>query len=167
MFVLAAAASVKSDKLEDFANFVPTVVVKDVRASWSSDKEADNSPKVSNVEPAVPIILSILSCTNAVVAILVESSVPVCVGAVGLPVNDGESKLAFKSKAVCVAVETGLFASDVLSTLPSPTIPFDTPLTVPVKVGESKLAFKSSAVCVAVDTGLFASDVLSTLPRPT
>ena len=53
--VLAAAASVKSDKLSDLASFVPTVVVKDVKASWSSDSEADNSPKVSNVEPAVPI----------------------------------------------------------------------------------------------------------------
>ena len=29
--------------------------------------------------------------------------------------------LAFKSRAACVAVETGLLASDVLSTLPSPT----------------------------------------------
>ena len=41
------------------------------------------------------------------------------------------------SKAVCVAVDTGLLASDVLSTLPRPTIALVTPETVPVNVGEA------------------------------
>ena len=58
-------------------------------------------------------------------------------------------------------------ASDVLSTLPSPTIPAVMPPTVPVKVGEASGAFKASAASWGVETGLLASDVLSTLPKPT
>ena len=38
-----------------------------------------------------------------------------------VPVNVGEANGAFKLSAVCVAVLTGLFKSDVLSRLPSPT----------------------------------------------
>ena len=72
----AVPASAKSDKLLVFANFVPTVVVNDARPDWSDANEADNSPSVSNVEPAVPIISSILPCTNAVDAILVEELLP-------------------------------------------------------------------------------------------
>jgi hypothetical protein len=34
----------------------------------------------------------------------------------------GEAKFAFKFNAVCCLVDTGLFASLVLSTLPNPTI---------------------------------------------
>ena len=89
------------------------------------------------------------------------------VDATTLPENIGETKFAFKSKADCVAVETGLLASVVLSTLSNPTIDLVIPLTVPVNVGEAKLAFKSKADCVAVETGLFASVVLSTLSNPT
>ena len=66
-----------------------------------------------------------------------------------------------------MAVEIGLLASDVLSTLPKPTMAAVMPETVPVKVGEALSAFKSRAACVAVDTGLLASDVLFTLPKPT
>jgi len=75
-------------------------------------------------------------------------------------------KLDFKFKAVCVAVDTGLFASLVLSTLPKPTIVLSIPLTVPVKVGDAKSAFKFKAVCVAVDTGLFASLVVVYITKP-
>jgi len=57
------------------------------------------------------------------------------VGYTTVPVNVGDAKLDFKFKAVCVAVDTGLFASLVLSTLPKPTIVLSIPLTVPVKVG--------------------------------
>ena len=64
-------------------------------------------------------------------------------------------------------METGLLASAVLFTLPSPTIDLLIPLTVPVKVGLARFALRSSAVCCAVETGLFASLVLVTLPRPT
>ena len=110
-----------------------------------------------------------------------------------VPVKVGEAKsafkfkdastllmLAFKFRAVCVAVEIGLLASDVLSALPKPTIPFEMPPTVPVKVGEAKsafkfkdastyvmLVFKSKADCVEVEIGLLASEVLSALPKPT
>ena len=48
-----------------------------------------------------------------------------------VPVNVGEARLAFKSNAVCVAVDIGLFASLVLSTFPSPTSPL-TKVTTPV-----------------------------------
>ena len=61
----------------------------------------------------------------------------VAVGAKGVPVKVGEAILAFKSKAVCCSVDTGLSASEVLFTLPKPTIDLSIPDTVPVKVGES------------------------------
>ena len=84
------------------------------------------------------------------------------------------AKASFKSNAVWVAVEIGLFKSLVLSTLPRPIIALVIPFTVPVKVGElisafsSKIfCFKSSAFWTAVEIGLFKSLVLSTFPRPT
>ena len=60
--------------------------------------------------------------------------------------------------AVCVAVETGLLASEVLSTLPKPTSPLTNPvgevidapvgiITVPVNVGEVIGALASNAIC--------------------
>jgi len=82
---------------------------------------------------------------------------------------------AFKLSSVCVAPDTGLPASVVLSTLLRPTIVLVIPETevafvkdtAPVKLGLSLDAFKLSSVCVALDTGLLASVVLSTLLRPT
>ena len=44
----------------------------------------------------------------------------------------------FKFNAVCVAVDIGLFASEVLSTSPNPTIALLIPETVPVNVGFAK-----------------------------
>ena len=79
----------------------------------------------------------------------------------------GDAIVDFRSSAVCCAVDTGLFASVVLSTFPSPTIDCVIPPTVPVKVGDAIVAFRSNAVCCAVETGLFASVVLSTFARPT
>ena len=55
-------------------------------------------------------------------------------------------ELAFKAKAVCVAFETGLSASVVLSTLVKPTIVLSIPETVPVKVGDARFAFKANEV---------------------
>ena len=49
-----------------------------------------------------------------------------------VPVNEGLFRFAFKSNADCVAVETGLFKSEVLSTFDNPTIDFVRPVTVPV-----------------------------------
>ena len=66
-----------------------------------------------------------------------------------------------------MAVEIGLLASDVLLTLPKPTMAAVMPETVPVKVGDAVLAFKPKAAEVAVETGLIKSEVLSTLPKPT
>ena len=74
---------------------------------------------------------------------------------------------ALASSAVCVKVEMGLPRSEVLSTLPKPTIALVIPVTVPVKVGLARGALALSAVCVKVGVGLLASVVLSTLPRPT
>jgi hypothetical protein len=84
-----------------------------------------------------------------------------------VPVNVGLAAFALRLNAVCCAVETGLFASEVLVTLPRPTIDAVIPPTVPVNVGLARGALRSSAVCCAVETGLFASLVLVTLPRPT
>ncbi len=88
-----------------------------------------------------------------------------------IPVKVGDSKGAFKSKfafeafvsnAACVATETGLLASLVLSKFPKPTIAAVTPETVPVNVGDAEGAFKSNAVCIAAEIGLLTSLVLST-----
>ena len=72
------------------------------------------------------------------------------VGAAGVPVKVGELISALRFKAVCPAVDTGLLASEVLSTFPSPTCVAVTeiPETVPVKVGEAIVLFVS--VCVPV-----------------
>lgn len=83
-----------------------------------------------------------------------------------VPVNEGPARFAFKFKAVCVAVDTGLLASEVLLQFPSPTMAAVIPETVPVKLGDAKFAFRLRAVCVAVDTGLLASLVLFTFPSP-
>ena len=66
--------------------------------------------------------------TNAVVAIAVDASLALCVtamvpvGKVGVPVNTGDNKLAFRFKAASCAVLTGLFTSLVLSTFPNPKL---------------------------------------------
>ena len=84
-----------------------------------------------------------------------------------MPVNAGLALGASKFSAVWVAVDIGLLASEVLLTLPNPTIAAVIPLTVPVKVGLASGANKFNAAWVAVDIGLLASEVLLTLPRPT
>ena len=105
------------------------------------------------------------------VASFVLLSVAVCVGAVGLPVRAGEANGASKFNAAWVAVDIGLLASEVLLTLPRPTIAAVMPLTVPVNVGLAmgavRLAIRFNAAWVAVDIGLLASEVLLTLPKPT
>ena len=67
--------------------------------------------------------------------------VALIVGAVAVPVNvglaRGATRLAIIFSAVCVALEMGLSASEVLFTFPRPTIAAVIPLTVPVKVGLS------------------------------
>ena len=50
------------------------------------------------------------------------------------PVNVGFARLAFKSRAVCWGVLTGLLASVVLSTLLNPTMDLVMPDTVLVKL---------------------------------
>ena len=77
------------------------------------------------------------------------------------PVKVGLANGAFKSRAPCVALEMGLFESEVLSTLPRPTIDLVMPLTVPMKVGLANRALLLRAPCVALEMGLLASDVLS------
>ena len=84
-----------------------------------------------------------------------------------VPVNVGLARSALRSSAACCAVETGLLASEVLLTLPRPTIDLVMPLTVPVNVGLARLALRSSAACCAVETGFAASEVFVTLPSPT
>ena len=66
--------------------------------------------------------------------LLNDASLETIVGVVNVPVNVGESIFAFKLSAVSVAVDTGLFASDVLSTFPSPTVLLVIPETAPINV---------------------------------
>ena len=62
----------------------------------------------------------IADCTKAVLAIWLVLVPLAAVGTVGIPVSAGEANGALVSKAVWVAVEIGLFASLVLSTLLRP-----------------------------------------------
>ena len=61
-------------------------------------------------------------------------------GTVTVPVKVGDANGHFNASAVVVAVETGLFASLVLSQFPRPIISFVIPETVPVKVGDARVA---------------------------
>ena len=83
------------------------------------------------------------------------------VGKLGVPVKVGESMGAFRFKAVCPAVLTGLSASAVLSTFPKPTIDLVIPPTVPVKVGEA-----NGAAPVTSATGMLALAVIDEVPDP-
>jgi len=60
--------------------------------------------------------------------------------------------------AVCVAVDIGLLASDVLSTFARPTIDLSIPLTVPVNVGLfiGALAAKSETKLLIFDCSIAA-----------
>ena len=55
-------------------------------------------------------------------------------GVVNVPVKVGPDILDFKFNALWVAVDTGLFASLVLSILATPTVVFDNPFTDPIKL---------------------------------
>ena len=74
--------------------------------------------EASSIEEAFTPVNPEPSPTNAV-----AETVPVAEMApeIMVPVNVGEASGAFKSNAVCVAVEIGLSESEVLSTLPRPT----------------------------------------------
>ena len=80
-------------------------------------------------------------------------------GRVTVPLKLGDAKFAFRFKAVCWAVDTGLFASLVSFTLLKPTIAAVMPETVPVKVGLASGAFSESAVVMvdAYDWSLFSA----------
>ena len=120
----------------------PVVAVFGVKPVEPAEKEDTPAPPTAAV-------------TKAVVAICVVLVAGAAVGADGTPVSVGLAKSAFKFSAVCVAVETGLLRSLVLSTFPNPTILLVIPDTVPVKVGLAKLAFKFKLAIVAyVDDAL-------------
>ena len=65
-----------------------------------------------------------------------------------VPVNVGDARFAFKSNAVCCVVLTGLFASEVLSTLPRPTSPLTIPVGVVITGEVSVLLVKVSAPAI-------------------
>ena len=67
-----------------------------------------------------------------------------------MPVRTALARGAFKSNAACAAVEMGLAASEVLFTLPKPTMVAVIPLTVPVKVGFAIGAFVAIVVVTLV-----------------
>jgi hypothetical protein len=72
--------------------------------------------------------------------------VALIVGAASVPVNVGLASGANKFNAVWVAVDIGLLASEVLLTLPRPTMAAVMPLTVPVNVGLAFVAYEPSVV---------------------
>jgi len=74
----------------------------------------------------------------------------VAVGALGVPVRRAFARGAFKSNAACAAVEMGLAVSEVLFTLPKPTMVAVIPPTVPVKVGSAIGAFVAIVVAILV-----------------
>uniref|UniRef100_A0A6C0I561 Uncharacterized protein n=1 Tax=viral metagenome TaxID=1070528 RepID=A0A6C0I561_9ZZZZ len=100
-----------------------------------------NSFKVFSNVGAPPTKSFTAVCTNAVVAICVVLVEDDAVGAVGTPVRDGDANGAFVARAVCVAVEIGLFTSAVLSTLARSTIALLIPETVPENVGLFNVAY--------------------------
>ena len=67
----------------------------------------------------------------------------VVLGRTTVPVNVGAAKLALRSSALCVAVDTGLLASEVLSTFESPTEDF-------VSAATAAATLESAAVPAAV-----------------
>ena len=154
-------------------------IAEAVFASVAVVAELETLPTVEIVASFVSTIAAeaLMSALTIVAsAIIVDVTVPL--GRVTVPVKVGEARFALRSRAVCWAVDTGLFASEVLSTLARPTSPLTRPVgavieapvgivTVPVNVGEARLALRSRAVCVAVETGLLASLVLSAFPKPT
>ena len=76
-----------------------------------------------------------------------------------IPVNVGPARFAFRSNAVCVAVDIGLLTSEVLSTFPRPTIALVIPATVPVNVGLANGAYVAKFAKVAKVAKIVANDV--------
>ena len=87
------------------------------------------------------------------------------------PKCDVKVELVFETTvfiAFCVATDTGLFKSDVLSTLPKPIESFDTPWTVPVNCGLFTGAIVPPSVNACKVPSGFINDIefatISTLP---
>ena len=108
--------------------YFPELLVCDGKASTVAD------PPRETAEPLIVIELFV----NAELGIFTKFAPDVPAGSVTVPVNVGEARFAFKLRAVWVAVDTGLFASLVLSTFPRPTIVAVIPETVPVNGWISK-----------------------------
>ena len=125
---------------------------------------------VANVPAAVVAVLTaslnpVPAATESTYALVAASKEPVPVaGSVTTPVKVGLAKLALRSSAVCCAVDTGLLASLVLSTLPKPTADLDTPVTVPVKVGDVNIVAFDSFVTLPSPTSELTSVTLPVLP---
>jgi hypothetical protein len=131
---------------ESIGAFRPIEFVIVVVKLASSLIASANSLRVLRSAGAPSTSAATAASAYAVVAICVLLVPANAVGAVGVPVNVGEARLALRSNAVWVAVDTGLLASEVLSTFPRPTCVAVTPETVPVKVGEAVGALVS--ICV-------------------
>ena len=100
---------------------------------------------------------------NTLVVPLIKLPETVKLTAVAVPDNAGLASGAFKFSAVCVKLETFLFASAVLSTLAKSTIAFVMPKTVPEKVGLARgaLAAKAFVIVVAKLASPFNADEIS------
>jgi hypothetical protein len=94
---------------------------------------------------------TVVEFTVVVVPLTVKSPESISAAALTVPVNVGPARLAFRSSAVCPADDTGLFASDVLSTFARPTSVFVIPVGVLI-TGEVKVLFVRVSVPASVDT---------------
>ena len=99
--------------------------------SLSANPGTVGAPAVPAKSPANWIFPLLLTSASAIVALAKEESTydltAFCVGnktslVPKVVVVDLLATSSFKFKAVCVAVDTGLFASEVLSTLPKPKL---------------------------------------------
>ena len=124
--VAVVAAFVTFPAVDIVANFVSSIAavgeIFELSIAPAATKGKSAVPVKSPANFNFPFVVVVassvdaLAITNSVVAICVVFVANAAVGAVGIPVRLGEAKGAFKSNAVCVAVEIGLFKSVVLST---------------------------------------------------
>ena len=115
----------------------------------------------NEVDNKVPFNL-ISGVTNVVLTVRLFVVIPVVTAideAPTIPVNVGPARFAFRSNAVCVAVDIGLLTSEVLSTFPRPTIALVIPATVPVNVGPANGAYVVKFAKVAKVAKVVANDV--------
>jgi hypothetical protein len=139
--VLAVDAEVKSDRLDDFVNLVPMLVVNVVEKLASFPSASASSFSVSKAAPAPLTKLLTAVVTNAVEAAWVVLVPATAVGTSGVPVNVGLDSGAYVDEAVAVVKyedmpEIVWYVLDAVAEVKYPLIfAPEGIVTVPVNVG--------------------------------